>query len=95
MTPENVEPAQPGSGLIKINRPNLSLAHRAAGWSQNQLAARAGISAGYLSHVLRGEKDVSIEVFTALLDAFPPAVTWRDFYTPTNNHLLITEDDDQ
>jgi transcriptional regulator with XRE-family HTH domain len=82
MTPEKVEPDEPGSGPIRINGPNLSLARRAAGWSQNQLAAKVGVSAGHLSKVIRGEARVSMEVFTALLDAFPPEITWRDFYTP-------------
>jgi transcriptional regulator with XRE-family HTH domain len=82
MTSENAEPDEPGSGPIRILGPHLSLARRAAGWSQNQLAAKVGVTAGHLSKVIHGEARVSMEVFTALLDAFPPEITWRDFYTP-------------
>jgi len=61
-------PDPPGS--VPLHGGNLLLALRAAGMSQNALAEKVGISAGFLSKAIAGKQRVSAEVYGRILDAF-------------------------
>jgi len=62
--------APDSSGSVPLHGGNLRLALRAAGMSQNTLAEKVGVSAGFLSKAMNGERRVSPEVYGRILDAF-------------------------
>lgn len=67
------------TGSIKVNTVNLSLARRAAGLSQRQLADAAGLSPGHISRILNGESDVTPEAMLKLLAVFGDRITFAEF----------------
>jgi transcriptional regulator with XRE-family HTH domain len=67
-----------GDGPIKVNTVNLSLARRAAGFSQRDLADRAGISTAHVSRILAGINGVTPQVMSRILAAFGNRITFEE-----------------
>lgn len=57
---------------------------RQAGLSTRKLAARAGVSAGYISQIENGHAAASITVLRSLADAF--GITWLELFEPAPAH---------
>ncbi|WP_129336531.1 helix-turn-helix domain-containing protein [Cellulomonas endophytica] len=62
------------------------------GMSMRTLAARAGVSAGYVSQIENGQATPSLQVVRALADAF--GITWLELFeaTPRTGRVLRKED---
>jgi transcriptional regulator with XRE-family HTH domain len=65
-------------GPIRLRGDRLDGFRRAAGWSQAELARRAGISEGHISRLLNGQGGVTLETLALLLDAFGNRVYVRE-----------------
>jgi transcriptional regulator with XRE-family HTH domain len=70
MTQDPSPPEAEFEGPIRLRGDQLDLARRSAGWSQAELARRAGISEGHISRVINGHGGVTLETLALLLDAF-------------------------
>jgi len=57
---------------VSLNRRALEIALARKNMSQNMLAARMGISSGYMSQLMRGERHPSPMTRQKILDAMSP-----------------------
>lgn len=71
---------------VRLNNQALQLAMARRNMSQNMLAARIGISSGYISQLMRGDRYASPRVRQKILDALNP-LTFDDVF-------IIEEDGD-
>lgn len=58
------------TGPIKVDAAALDFARRAAGWTQRELADRAGVSTGHISRIIRGEGGIGVAGMAGILRAF-------------------------
>jgi len=64
---------------VSLNRHALEIAIARRNMSQNMLATRTGISSGYMSQLMRGERHASPRIRQKILDALSP-LTFDDIF---------------
>lgn len=63
------------------------------GLSMRDLAAKAGVSAGYISQIEKGQANASLAVLRAIADAF--GIPWLELFGPAPQHGRLLRHDDR